>query len=327
MTLPKGAEFEVSGPLELYKASENVFRFFCGNCGANVYIEDSNFEARDICTGVLEKAEGVVRFERHIFVVDTKDGGLSDWIPGFDAWEGFSKVTKKLDGDWKAGPKAGPERAQELHAYCRCKGVEFKITRPDASSATGTAPRGDIVGPPTTGQDNPKEDAAWWLRDNGTKYLGGTCACNECRLASGYDIQAWAFVPKANIFQRDGTPLDFGAGTLKRYGSSDGVHREFCGRCGATVFWHSDSRPGLIDVSAGVLDAEEGARAESWLGWQTERVSFGEEAQNRDLISRLGAGLKRWGEARVVSSAEKQDLGDERTESDSKKKPKAGGSS
>ena len=325
-TLPKGAEFEVSsGSLEFYKASNTVFRFFCKTCGANVYVEDTETEKRDICTGVLGDMEGIGSLKNHIFVADTKDGGLRDWIPDVDAWEGFSKVSKILDAGWKEDSMASSQSARELQAYCHCKGVRFKITRPDDSSAKINAPRGDIVGPPTTEQDGSKDDGAWWLRENGTKYLGGTCACNECRLASGSDIQAWAFVPKANIQQLNGRPLDFSAGTLKRYDSSEGVYREFCSKCGATVFWHSDSRPDLIDVSVGLLDAEEGARAESWLGWKTERVSFEEEAHNKDLISRLSVGLKRWGETKVPSSAEKHELGDEQAESDSKKKLKTGG--
>ena len=317
-TIPGGAEFEVHGPLEFYKASAAVFRFFCSNCGANVYFEDTDREERDICTGVLEKADGLVRLKEHIFVVDTKDGGLSDWIPDVDAWEGFSNASKKLGPGWKDDSKASPEKAKELHAYCACKGVRFKITRPDESSATFTAPRGDIVGPPATGHDPLKPDEQWWLRDNGTKYLGGTCACNECRLASGFDIQAWAFVPEANIRQLDGTPLDFSAGTLKRFESSPGTFREFCGKCSATVFWHSVHRPRLVDVSVGLLDAEEGARAEEWLGWETERVSFEEEAQNQVLIAGLSAGLKRWGETKDLSLAATHDLGDGSTESDAR---------
>ncbi len=326
-TLPQGAEFEVNGPVEFYKASETAFRFFCSNCGANVYFDYTNTEERSICTGVLEKAEGVITLTEHIFVADSKDGGMSDWIPDVEAWEGFSKVSKKLvDADWETGSKASGKEARELQAYCCCKGVRFKITRPDASSANLTAPRGDIVGPSTaTDQDGSKDsDEPWWLRENGTKYLGGTCACNECRLASGFDVQAWAFVPKASISQLNGKPLDFSAGTLKRYDSSEGVYREFCSKCGATVFWHSDSRPELIDVSVGLLDAVEGARAESWLGWKTERVSFQEEAQNKDLVSKLSAGLRRWGQARVHSSAEKHDLGNQQIESDSKEEQKTG---
>ncbi len=291
-SLPTGTEFEVKGPLECYKASEALSRFFCKNCGANVYLEDTDAK-KEICTGLLEKADGVLRLDYHIFVADTKDGGLSDWVPGVDAWEGFSEVSKKVDAGRKGdSKKASSDKDQESHAHCHCKGVSFKITRPDESYANTTAPG----------------DAAWWLRENGTKYLGGTCACNDCRLASGFDIQTWAFVPKTKISQLDGKPLDFSAGTLKRYDSSEGVYREFCSKCGATVFWHSDSRPGVIDVSAGLLDAEEGARAESWLDWKTESVSFEEEAQNKDLIQKLSAGLKRWGEIKGSSSEGKHEL-------------------
>lgn len=88
-------------------------------------------------------------------------------------------------------------------------------------------------------------------------------------------------------------------GTLKRYESAKGIRREFCGTCGATCFWHSDERPGLIDVSVGLLEADTGARAEEWLAWCTERVSFAEHAQNKSLISNLGKGLKAWGKERV----------------------------
>lgn len=47
----------------------------------------------------------------------------------------------------------------------------------------------------------------------------------------------------------------------------------------------------MIDVSVGLLDAEEGARAERWLEWR-DRVSFGEMAQNGALVEMLGRGLK-----------------------------------
>ena len=301
-SLPPGTEFDVKGPLEVYKASEELSRFFCGDCGAHVYMEDKEAK-KEVCTGVLEgvgEGEGLVRLDQHIYVKDTKDGGVRDWLPDVDAWEEFSDVSKKLDAGWKdesVNASSSSGKAQELHAHCRCKGVSFKITRPDEGSAGISAPRGDIVGPPPTTKRD-KFDSAWWLSDNGTKYLGGTCACSDCRLVSGYDIQTWAFVPKVNILQLDGTPLDFSAGTLKRYNSSKGVYREFCGKCGATVFYHADRRPDLIDVSVGLLDAEEGTRAESWLGWKTDRVSHEEDAQNKDLIKKLGAGLKQWGEAK-----------------------------
>lgn len=86
-------------------------------------------------------------------------------------------------------------------------------------------------------------------------------------------------------------PLENDMGTLNQYGSSKGVYRNFCSICGATVFWHNDERPYLIDVSTGLLEAESGARAEELLEWATARVSFQEEAQNKALIETLREGL------------------------------------
>ncbi|KAL8663375.1 MAG: hypothetical protein Q9202_003894 [Teloschistes flavicans] len=103
--------------------------------------------------------------------------------------------------------------------------------------------------------------------------------------SSGYDLQAWCFVSKVNIRQIDGKELDYEMGMLKQYCHSQGAYRNFCQRCGATVFWHDDERPGVVDVSVGLLDAEEGARSEDWLEWATARVSFEEFASNKTLVS------------------------------------------
>ncbi|KAK3311529.1 uncharacterized protein B0T15DRAFT_79126 [Chaetomium strumarium] len=149
-----------------------------------------------------------------------------------------------------------------------------------------------------------------------TRYLAGTCACPSCRLTSGFEIQTWAFIPRRNILissfsssssspesteHHHHQPLDFahlpeeGVSLLRQYESSAGRMREFCARCGATVFWHDRFRPDLIDVSAGLFWAGEGARAESWLEWWRGRVSFSEEAGK----GREG-GAKVWGERIVV---------------------------
>lgn len=63
------------------------------------------------------------------------------------------------------------------------------------------------------------------------------------------------------------------------------------------MFWHDETRPELIDVAAGLLDAGSGARAEDLLEWATERVSFEEDAQNKDVVAKLSAGIRAWAEA------------------------------
>lgn len=95
---------------------------------------------------------------------------------------------------------------------------------------------------------------------------------------------------------------------MKTYTSSPGVTRSFCGKCGANVLWSGDEehtgRVGLVDVAVGLLDASTGARAEEWLDWWSERVSFREEANNRGLVVGLERGLKARSGQRVVEGAE-----------------------
>lgn len=181
--------------------------------------------------------------------------------------------------------------------------------------------------------DNPS-DEKWYLRRTGTKlgYLAGTCACRSCRLSAGYEIQTWAFIPRLAIKisvssnsvtnskhltsqakyetedDKSHIPLDFemlrhlppGRNPLRSYESSRGVLREFCHICGATVFWHSNERPDLIDVSVGLLQAREGARAEGLLAWWLERCSFAEDAG----LDRKGW-VKDWAES-LIQGLEKE---------------------
>jgi len=165
-------------------------------------------------------------------------------------------------------------KSDRLKAQCHCGGVRYYITRPNETSKKAQSPFSDLQVPFHLGSNANPENKTWWLRDNDTKYLAGTCTCTSCRQNLGMEIQTWAFVPRCNIFKDDGSPLDFDIGTLKSYNSSEGVTRNFCRKCGATVFWHCDWRPDIIDVSAGLLDPEEGARVEGWLDWWSERVSF-----------------------------------------------------
>ena len=79
---------------------------------------------------------------------------------------------------------------------------------------------------------------------------------------------------------------------LRAYESSPGVFRYFCGRCGATVFFEKKSRATelgfeLINVSVGLLRAEEGARAEKWLEWSFADISLREESVDKDLTDAL----------------------------------------
>lgn len=115
----------------------------------------------------------------------------------------------------------------------------------------------------------------------------------------GFEWIEWTFIPTSDIsLDRDGkVPFSREFGTLKAFRSSDSATKRFCAKCGATVFWDGDVRPGLIDVAVGLLHASEGARAESWLEWASERVSFKEDAEMRasSLVKSVETGLGDWG--------------------------------
>lgn len=291
------SSFRLQGVLSGYKSSQTLTRFFCSRCGSNVYLEDSKDDDLEICSGSLMGNDSITELKNHIFTSDTTDGGLSPWIPKPPGWVGFPKSSKQVDCGSYCYSQDSKAEKQELQCHCQCRGVQFKIHRPNEASKNVSSPFGDMLVPYVTGSSSNDKDVKWWLRRKDTKYLAATCACDSCRLASGFDIQTWAFVPKINMSKLNGDPIDFkNMGSLKQYRSSEGVYREFCETCGANVFWRCDARPGLVDVSVGLLDAEEGARAESWLEWWTDRVSFEEEAQNKSLISSLRTGLKEWGE-------------------------------
>lgn len=245
------------------------------------------------------------------WVEDSLDGGVSVWFKDIHDQGGEKRGLKRWklpdrgegeelvpEGSFtrlssKAGPASG--ESEKLKAECHCGGVKFYVTRPNEESKKVYSPFPDLMVPYNSGEsaENPNHEA-WFLRSNNTKYFAGTCTCPSCRQSLGFEIQTWAFIPKCNIFQEDGRPLEYNMGTLTRYNSSDGVYREFCGRCGATVFFHCDVRPELVDVSVGLFDPAEGARVEGWLEWCTDRVSFEELAVSKALAGSLKAGLKEW---------------------------------
>ncbi|KAK2005880.1 hypothetical protein LZ32DRAFT_696394 [Colletotrichum eremochloae] len=316
-----------SGSTSEHLGADGYMRYFCRKCGCHMFRrkavgDQTQWEA---ATGVLvdstgDNAELDARFTEHTSVSDTKDGGISIWLPQIgghtlDATR-HPNSSEEREADSFLPPLSPLVPADSLPASCACGTVSFHITRPDERSYLPDAAFSDMLYPackyPEHVTKNP-DRVKWWIGADGTKYLAGTCACRPCRLASGFEIQPWAFIPRANIFLHapgpDGRhavfPLDFAAlpaGVLRTYESSPGVRREFCGGCGATVFWHNIWRPDVIDVSAGLLRAPEGARVGAWLEWWTGRCSFEEEAERgrtgeparmaRRLIDGLEQGMR-----------------------------------
>jgi hypothetical protein len=75
------------------------------------------------------------------------------------------------------------------------------------------------------------------------------CHCRSCCLAAGAPSVGWA------VFRAD--DFAFTAETPARFESSPGVFRTFCGTCGTSLTYQSESRKDAIDVTTISLDHPE----------------------------------------------------------------------
>lgn len=280
--LPPEITLDVT-PLTRYASSDWYTRYFCPQCGAHVV----NFAGVTwrVCTGLLDRMEEKVLERNHIFVEDTVDGGMSVWLPSLVAFPkgGDDEARGKVGTYFVPQPRAQEEGAETVVASCHCGGVRFMLTQPeDGGEAAPDVGRGD---------------GRWWLRDGDRRrYAAVLDACESCRRTTGIEVVAWAHVPRVNVRMLDGSLFEVGAGTIRSYQSSSGICRDFCGACGAAVFFRKDGRDGEVwDVAVGLLEAESGARAEGWLGWDAD-VCFGEEAVGPGMVAMLEEGLRSWKE-------------------------------
>lgn len=261
-----------------------------------MFFEPLKAELGPLCveSGALEETAGLVEYEHQLVIGDTKDGGASDWIaevPEYGSmkrWKGMMENSEELPVGWRAATSGGKKQQDTIRGSCKCGGVSFHLTRPDAKSADWTldltqrAP--DYAGP----------HQAWWLDGpDKDKYRTNFCCCNSCRAASGVDLVAWAFVPAHNIQPADGGDFSTSFGTLKTYKSSERSEWCFCGTCGCMCFLKlHGQRPDVIDVAVGLLWSEEGARAEDWLHWLTMGISSNKAGGQRPLVRAMRKGFK-----------------------------------
>lgn len=324
-------------------------RWFCGTCGAHVFIQLKEVPDNDrylVASGLLNESLGLVAdsMSKGLWNHDSITNSSCVFIhpeahPSTTTTTSTIKTTSHRyikecstvpPGDGNREPRqtkeipstepnepnlsnANDTKKRQLLAECHCGGVRYVITPPDSKSGQiSSSPQWpDLLRPyHLQSADNP-EDVKWWLRKDGTRFLAGLCACNSCRLASGFPVQTWAFVPRTNIsfktYDIDNDIDDGGSGsrapfidyyddleTIQGFESSPAVYREFCKVCGATVFWHCAARPDVVDVSMGLFRTE-GVRAEEWLDWETGRISFAEEAPDQLLMQSLIRELLTWG--------------------------------
>ncbi|KAF4618447.1 hypothetical protein D9613_009984 [Agrocybe pediades] len=290
-----------------------------------------------VAAGSLNTTQGIAKLSCHVNVADTMDGGIADQMAIFDNHV-LPRYTRGVGSEllpprWRSNRLKTVEACEgdeQLYGYCHCRSLEFTITRPTSLSAAPHAPYPDLIYPMDTTRLSTirnVKDEKWWLYPpifpgpveegspppvtHDTKYLAGHCVCPSCRLGSGFEIQSWAWVSRANVYEKGALePIELlhevdRPKCLKQYVASPGKYREFCGTCGATAFWWHAGRPDVIDISVGLLDQDvDGVRAEEWLKWHTDRLSFIETSgMSREAVQSLKEGMKVYRDMEDVTPA------------------------
>jgi hypothetical protein len=83
------------------------------------------------------------------------------------------------------------------------------------------------------------------------------CSCADCRRSSGAPLVAWA------LFAGDALSV---TGDIASFNSSGDSQRQFCSRCGSSLFYRSATKlPGLVNVLMATLDEPERAPPAAWV--------------------------------------------------------------
>ena len=314
-----------------YVFSQKLTILFCGTCSSPMFWrerhpekeqkgkeEEETFEA---FTGVLSNnaIPNMIQVKDHIFVGDTLDGGAAIWlrhlmkdksgapVPCYRSWRHDSEF---VDPDAMAAASEAKMKhvpvPDEIPVHCRCKGVNLILHRGIADySAKEPSQLPFFVDPSTH------------------KLIAGFDACHSCRTSAGIDVMNWTFTllkhidyaPSSSSSDAPSSRSSFPSNTLDLkaavsnpdrdprlshlayYASSDDVQRYFCSRCSASVFYAIDSRPNMVDLGSGLLDAPDGARAESVLVWTLGLMIWPEDVKGgwrEELVDSIKRNSEDW---------------------------------
>ncbi|KAI3537520.1 amino acid adenylation domain-containing protein [Colletotrichum filicis] len=265
-----------------------------------------------VTTGALENIPGLVKYDNHMFIGDTIDGGLAPWLPKEEngdpvkRWKGH-RNSEEVPFDWPvsksistARRNASPFPTSTLF-HCHCKGVRLSLR----SAA-------DLEADPA------KESTSTCVDPNTLKFKACSDSCNSCRQHFGSDIIAWTFAPLTHInfsTEAASAPSQFPQtivklkeavlsktkdprlGTLAVYNSSPEVERYSCSVCSASIFYAVYDREDMVDIAVGLLDHPDGARAEGLLAWNYGLLGWTADAAGgwrEKLVARTKASMKEW---------------------------------
>ncbi|KAK1763364.1 Mss4-like protein [Phialemonium atrogriseum] len=287
-----------STTLSRYVFGARVHVLFCGTCSTPLFFEEFRAGPGEpgelgVFTGALgnnalggDDGKRLVSVVDHIFVGDTIDGGASVWLR--ETGDGAAgRATRWFGGrgEGEEVPEAWPpvsslpgadvrSEVADVPVRCRCRGVDLVFRHGEHLAEFEGMSRAELP---------------WFVDPVTHKTFAGFEGCDSCRLSLGADVIHWTFVMLRHLAFSEGTgrqdlpafprtAADLNAavsaqnrdprlGTLSLYASSPDVQRYFCSRCSATVFYACDDRQDYVDVAIGLLDAPDGARAESILSW------------------------------------------------------------
>ncbi|WPH01366.1 Hypothetical protein R9X50_00420800 [Acrodontium crateriforme] len=272
--------------LAQYEVSEKLTLFFCKTCSSPMFCRWHDMQDKTttyhVPTGALSNnnVPSMIRVQRHMFVSDARDGGSAVWLQKLDdsetqipCWEGWPSRSEQVDP--RNMDIAEKPSVDDVPVYCHCKGVNL-VFRSGAAKAEFS--------------NTAKDKLPWFVDPENYRLLASFDACDSCRISTGADVFNWCFTllrhldfpSSADQLSEQGqfpnnTPAlktaviannrDPRLGTLTYYSSSPNVQRYFCSKCSATVFYAVDSRPDMVDLAIGLLQANDGARAEGALTW------------------------------------------------------------
>ncbi|KAJ0420260.1 Mss4-like protein [Aspergillus carlsbadensis] len=257
--------------------------YFCSTCGCHVaalnpsgiwgVVVSAFVEGNRVPGGGEEEKIWVI--DEHIYTEkgSTGDGGIAELVPSIGGEE--LKVWNPDEPGEYSIPE-NPNPGDTLLAQCNCGGISFSISRP----------REEFINSP--------KSAGWVRPSDPKKWLALLDVCTDCRLVTGSHVSSWLFVPTDHITPP--LPSNLVIGTTKRYKSSPGVERTFCGTCGATVFFYDKKRGGIIDIATGILRAPEGVMLSEWAVWRTAKLGYMDDGleYDKEFTEALEEGMKEW---------------------------------
>ena len=87
------------------------------------------------------------------------------------------------------------------------------------------------------------------IRLSGDPQRVSSCCCQQCQRRTGSFFGVTAFFARGQVLATEGEATSF------RRGSDSGgaITFHFCPRCGSSLWWDPEARPGLVAVAAGAF--------------------------------------------------------------------------